>query len=124
MHEWYTGHVQFEWDPRKVVKNLTKHGVSFEEARTVFGDPLAATIDDNMKEISDPELDDEMRAEYDISGGVRGKYYEQYMRGTNIVLLDPDVAEVFHDSESVNQTLRLLMNIARNQAANPRRDNT
>jgi uncharacterized DUF497 family protein len=36
--------VFFEWDPTKAVKNFTKHGVSFEEAATVFGDPLALTI--------------------------------------------------------------------------------
>jgi uncharacterized DUF497 family protein len=38
--------VRFEWDPEKEVRNLRKHGVSFEEASTVFGDPLAATIPD------------------------------------------------------------------------------
>jgi uncharacterized protein len=36
--------VEFEWDPRKAAANLRKHGVSFEEAATVFGDRLAATI--------------------------------------------------------------------------------
>jgi hypothetical protein len=53
-----------------------------------------------------------MRPEYDLRGGVRGKYYKQYMEGTNVVLLDPDVAMVFHDSESVNQALRLLIKTA------------
>jgi uncharacterized DUF497 family protein len=38
--------VQFEWDPEKAKKNLKKHGVSFEEAVTVFYDPLSATFDD------------------------------------------------------------------------------
>ena len=38
--------MQFEWDPGKAQKDLTKHGVSFDEAATVFGDPLAVTIDD------------------------------------------------------------------------------
>jgi len=38
--------VEFEWDPVKAQNNLTKHGVSFDEAATVFGDPLAVTIDD------------------------------------------------------------------------------
>ena len=45
--------------------------------------------------VSPAEEPDEMRAEYDFSGGVRGKYAERYARGTNVVLLDPDVAEVF-----------------------------
>lgn len=38
--------MQFEWDPEKAHNNVAKHGVSFEEATTVFGDPLAVTIDD------------------------------------------------------------------------------
>ena len=63
-----------------------------------------------------PESDrldqDDMRSEYDLRGGVRGKYYKQYMEGTNVVLLDPDVAVVFRDSESVNQALRVLMKAA------------
>ncbi|MBZ5624121.1 MAG: hypothetical protein LAQ69_36290 [Acidobacteriia bacterium] len=61
---------------------------------------------------NDPALDDEMRAEYDLRGGVRGKYYKQYMESTNVVLLDPDVAEVFRDSDSVNQALRVLIKAA------------
>ena len=56
--------------------------------------------------------ENEMRPEYDLRGGVRGKYYKQYMEGTNVVLLDPDVAAVFHDSESVNQALRVLIKAA------------
>ena len=55
---------------------------------------------------------DEMRQEYDFSGGVRGKHYRAYQKGTNVVLLEPDVAEVFKDSESVNHALRMLMDIA------------
>jgi len=56
-----------------------------------------------------------MRAEYDIRGGVRGKYYERYQQGTNVVLLEPDVAAVFHDSQSVNRALRMLIDLARTQ---------
>lgn len=62
---------------------------------------------------SPPE--DEMRTEYDLSGGVRGKYFHQYEQGTNIVVLDPDVAAIFRDSESVNEALRLLMGVAQKQ---------
>ena len=47
-----------------------------------------------------------MRPEYDLRGGVRGKYYERYKQGTNVVLLEPDVAKVFRDSKSVNVALR------------------
>jgi hypothetical protein len=52
---------------------------------------------------------DEMRPEYDLRGGVRGKYFEQYKQGTNVVLLDADVAEVFHDSAAVNKALRIYL---------------
>ena len=62
---------------------------------------------------------DEMKPEYDIRGGVRGKYYERYQQGTNIVLLDPDVAAVFRDSLSVNQALRLLIDVAKSQVNDP-----
>jgi hypothetical protein len=60
---------------------------------------------------------DDLRAEYDFSAGVRGKHHEAYRRGTNVVFLDPDVAEVFKDSTSVNRALRLLLTLAREQAA-------
>jgi hypothetical protein len=52
------------------------------------------------------------RPEYDFSqmkGGVRGKYVERYREGTNLVLLDPDVAAAFPDAKAVNDALRLLM---------------
>ena len=65
-----------------------------------------------MGQENDQSEKDEMRPEYDLRGGVRGKYYEEYMKGTNVVLLDPDVAAVFHDSESVNQALRVLIKAA------------
>ena len=44
--------------------------------------------------------------EIDFSGGVRGKYYKRYREGTNVVLLEPDIARVFHDSAVVNKALR------------------
>lgn len=50
-----------------------------------------------------------MLPEYDFSKGVRGKYAAKYSKGTNIVVLDPDIAEAFPDSESVNEALRVLM---------------
>lgn len=57
------------------------------------------------------EADAELRDEYDFSGGVRGKYADSYADGTNVVLLDSDVAKVFPDSESVNRALRALVTI-------------
>lgn len=49
---------------------------------------------------------DEMRPEYDLRGGVRGKYYERYMQGMNVALLEPELARVFRDSATVNEALR------------------
>ena len=51
---------------------------------------------------------DEMRDEYDFSDAVRGKYAKRYHQGSNIVVLDPDVAQRFPNSEAVNQALRSL----------------
>ena len=57
-----------------------------------------------------------MRPEYDLAallkGGVRGKYAEAFVRGTNLVLLAPDVAKAFPTEESVNEALRLVMRLA------------
>jgi hypothetical protein len=53
----------------------------------------------------------EMRPEYDFSGGVRGKHAARFAKGTNIVVLDPDVAKVFPDSAAVNEVLRALLPI-------------
>jgi hypothetical protein len=60
-------------------------------------------------------VSEQMRAEYDIRGGVRGKYYARYRQGTNVVTLEPDVAAVFHDAEAVNRALRMLIQLARKQ---------
>ena len=60
-----------------------------------------------------------MREEYDFSGGVRGKYAARYARGSNVVVLDRDVARLFPDSDSVNRALRALAAVAPRQ---PRRE--
>jgi len=65
-----------------------------------------------MKKVND----DEMRAEYDFSGGIRGKYAKAYAKGTNLVLLDPDIAALYKDSKTVNKALRLLAELARKQS--------
>jgi hypothetical protein len=57
-----------------------------------------------------------MRDEYDFTNAVRGKYATRVAHGTNIVKLDPDVAEFFPDSASVNEALRVLAKLARDQA--------
>lgn len=57
----------------------------------------------------------DMRKEYDFSKGIRGKYTKAYKKGTNVVLLDPDVAKVFKTPSSVNQALRSLARIIKAQ---------
>jgi hypothetical protein len=74
-----------------------------------------------MKKKVNSEMDDELRPEYDFSklaGGVRGKYVERYRAGTNLVLLEADVAQAFPNEAAVNEALRLLMKIAQRQPAN------
>ena len=62
-----------------------------------------------MNKVNENPPDDEMREEYDFRGGVRGKYVERYRRGTNLVLLDPALAKVFRDAETVNVALRQFL---------------
>lgn len=57
-----------------------------------------------------------MRSEYDFSsmqGGMRGKYYERYRKGTNVVLLEPDVAKAFPTENAVNEALRAILSTTR-----------
>ena len=68
-----------------------------------------------MNKAFEDELDDDLRPEYDfanMTGGVRGKYVDRYRSGTNVVLLEPDIAAAFPTAESVNEALRMLLNIA------------
>ena len=72
--------------------------------------------EDNMNRQSS-ELEDELRPQYDLKNllkeAVRGKYAERYSGGTNLVLLDPDVAEAFPTQEAVNEALRLVIQLSR-----------
>ncbi|MEX2304064.1 MAG: hypothetical protein WD733_24175 [Bryobacterales bacterium] len=65
------------------------------------------------------EASDNLRAEYDIEGllkgGVRGKYAKAYHAGTNLVLLDPDVRKAFRDERAVNDALRLVIELRKIQ---------
>ncbi len=65
-----------------------------------------------MKKI---QKDLDMLEEYDFSKGVQGKYAKRYAEGTNVVVIEPDVAKVFPDHDSVNQALRSLAEIIRRQ---------
>ena len=68
-----------------------------------------------MKKSYPDKMEDELRPEYDLrellKGGARGKYVTRYRAGTNLVLLDPDVAKAFPDQEAVNEALRLVIRL-------------
>ena len=77
-----------------------------------------------MKKATAQEMNDDLRPEYDLSqlkGGVRGKYYREATAGTNLVLIEHELADVFPDSESVNRALRMLVNTAAAAARTTRR---
>ena len=82
--------LKFDWDNEKAALIFRKHAVSFEG-------------------------DQEMLDEYDFSNGIRGKYVSRFNKGSNIIVLDPDVAEIFTSSESVNNALRGIADIIRNE---------
>ena len=73
---------------------------------------------------NESELNDELRPEYDLrallKGGVRGKYVARYRAGTNLVLLDPDVARAFPDEAAVNEALRLVIRLGEIQRGQKR----
>lgn len=59
--------------------------------------------------------DSDMLEEYDFSKGIRGKYAKRYAEGTNVIVIEPDVAKFFPDHDSVNQALRSLTEIIKKQ---------
>lgn len=74
--------------------------------------------ENSTKKTSERELNDDLRPEYDfsqLSGGVRGKHADRFQAGTNLILLDPDIARAFPIQESVNEALHLLITIAQRQ---------
>ncbi len=60
-------------------------------------------------------MENELRTEYDLSqllkDGIRGKYAKRFKKGTNLVLLEPDIANAFPDDKSVNEALRLVIRL-------------
>ena len=80
------------WQPEKNEKNMKK---TKKKSRPLGSD------------------EDTMRAEYDFSKAVRGVTAARYAEGTNVVLLDPDVAKIFPDTRSVNEALRTIARVTR-----------
>ena len=70
------------------------------------------------------KVSDELRSEYrreDLGQGIRGKYFESYRKGSNLVLLSPDVAKVFPTEEAVNEVLRSLIDLAQKSTGRTKR---
>jgi hypothetical protein len=75
----------------------------------------AAAKEKIMKKPSAKSAGNEMQPEYDFSNGVRGRHFRRYHRGTNVVVLEPDVAKFFSNAQTVNDSLRALAGIIRRQ---------
>lgn len=73
-----------------------------------------------MKSVPKKRSDPPMRKEYDFSGGIVGKYAKRYAEATKVVSLDPDVANAFPDSKSVNEALRSLVRVVNRRKAKKR----
>jgi len=102
--------LEFEWDPDKAVANANKHGITFEEAASVFGDPLSLTA-------YDPDHSQDEDRYITLGTSAEGRllmisHTDRDAGGTNIVRLAPDVAEKFPDEKSVNDALRFVIQIA------------
>ena len=69
----------------------------------------------NEKSMKKMQKDPDMLEEYDFSKGIRGKYAKRYASGTNVVVIEPDVAKYFPDHDSVNQALRSLSAVIKHQ---------
>ena len=104
------------WGPLLVagylLSPILKEGRGYESL--VLGKrPRVKDSDMNPK---NSESSQQLQPEYDFSEATRGKHHDGYVQGTNITLLDSDVAEVFKDSAAVNEALRLLLRLAREQS--------
>jgi hypothetical protein len=97
-----------KYEERFVIVGMSGQRSLLIEVHTIREDMKDATT----KKPTSKRRSVEMRKEYDFSGGVRGKYVARYRSGTNIALLDPELAEAFPDSKSVNDALRALLAVA------------
>lgn len=157
--------MSFEWDEDKAGANLEKHGVSFEEAQTVFDDPLYVDFHDPehsyeehrciilgeshrgrycwyrtrkeamsfvllaqgrrrprkeeiMKKV-ETETADELRPEYDLRTLRVRRLGPGRKKFGNVIRLEPDVAEAFPDADSVNEALRFLIRVTKENRSDP-----
>src|SRR4030042_4917721 len=125
--------LKFEWDSDKAILNIQNHGISFEEAKTVFYDPIALnekisfefsahakqqkrsveTMKKTRNSKSKNIVSDDMLPEYnfDYSKARPNRFAERIYKDRLVVILDPDISQVFTNSESVNEILRALIKI-------------
>ena len=97
--------------------DVVKRSKDAKVRRAALG-ALAMVPDEKSRPIFQQYLndkDDKMRAHYDFSGGIRGKYARRYAEGANVVVLDPDVAREFPNRDAVNKTLRAVAQIIQMQ---------
>jgi len=152
----------FDWDENKAKSNLDKHGVSFDEATSVFDDPLFLTFSDTENSIHEQrfiiigestkgkllvvltqkdktihassapvqlharnvkhmnqnfEMEDDLRPEYDFTKMTVVARGQGRKRSTVAINLDPDVAKLFPDSSAVNEGLRLLIRLIKQNSS-------
>ncbi len=111
----------FEWDPRKDSGNRRKHDVGFDEALTVFADPLGRIVTTRGTKKAARKAtptrarvaENDILPEYDFSRGRPNPYAKRLAHDSVIVVLDPDVARLFPDAATVNDALRALARIAK-----------
>ena len=85
----------------------------------------AAVKGKTMKKVSNKKRDRDMLKEYDFNKGIRGKYAHRYAKGSNVVVLPPDLAQAFPTAEAVHDALRSLVSLAQRAAKkNPRKRST
>jgi hypothetical protein len=77
-----------------------------------------------QRKVRPRQAPDSLRDEYDFSGGVRGKHSARYASGTNVVVLEPDVASAFPTAKEVNEALRALAQIIRRRASSGKSTDT
>ncbi len=102
--------------PQKIVLSLLRIQTEEKILASLAPDQRPAKRGKDMKDKKTKKESDELRPEYnfDYTRAVRGKYYKRLLEeGSNVVILDSDVAKAFHDSASVNEALRSLLEITR-----------
>lgn len=91
-----------------------------EDSTRIISAQTASLKGELINQVNEEDI---MFEEYDFSKGVRGKHYKQYRKGTNLVLLNPEMAQIFKDSASVNAALKMLVQIAPDYVAETQKNN-